>query len=81
MKFLLLHKIGFLRDGCSGQETEYRFDPESPIDAAVVFFCRNIASGLQGTQSRWTGYDVDNLIEAIQASAPAGQALDINWRT
>ena len=67
-------------DNKTGRSTEYRFDAESPFDRAMAFFCKNIARGKQGPQSRQTGYDVDELIAHIQRSAATGRALDIKWR-
>ena len=68
-------------DNATGNSTEYRSDPVSPFDEAIGFFCRNIAAGTQGAQSKMTGYDVDELIACIQASAAAGRALDIAYRS
>lgn len=67
-------------DGLSGTVRDYQFDPVSPFDRAVAFFCRNIAEGKQGMQSRRTGYDVDELIAHIQRSASEGGAVDVSWR-
>ena len=67
-------------DNATGQSTEHRYAPVSPFERAVAFFCRNIANGEQGEQSRLTGYDVDELIEHIRRSAAAHQAVDIHWR-
>ena len=39
----------------------------------------NIARGEQGSQSRWTGYDVDELIEHMTRSAKTGQAVDVRY--
>ncbi len=72
---LLLH-----HDNASGDTTEHRFDAVSPFDGAVQFFCGNISAGTQGSQSRATGYDVDELIAHIQQSARSGQAVDIDWK-
>ncbi len=60
---------------------EYSFEPLSPFDRAISFFCQNIAKGQQGAQSRWTGYDVDELIAHLKKSAAAHQAIEIEWRT
>ncbi len=75
-------KASLLRhyDNTEGNTTEYRFDPVSPFDRAVAFFCRNIAHRTQGSQSRITGYEVDELIEAIGQSASQGRAIEIPWR-
>lgn len=59
--------------------TEYCFAPVSPFDSAMRFFCDNIAAGTQGTQSRLTGYEVDELIEHIKLSAASGQAVEVAW--
>lgn len=67
-------------DNETGLSTEYRYAPESPFDRASAFFCANIANGVQGAQSRWTGYEVDELIEHIQHSAETHQAVTVNWR-
>jgi hypothetical protein len=67
-------------NNATGDETEFRFAPVSPFDLAVGCFCRNIAAGVQGEQSRWTGYEVDELIEHVTCSAQSGQAVDIVWR-
>jgi predicted dehydrogenase len=64
----------------TGEETEFRFAPCSPFDRAVAFFCANIAAGKQGEQSTLTGYEVDELIAAIQCSAASHTALNIAWR-
>ena len=67
-------------DNRSGNATEYRYGPASPFDQAVAFYLGGIAQGCQGSQSRWTGYDVDELIEHITLSAHQGQAVDLAWR-
>jgi predicted dehydrogenase len=67
-------------DDTSGQATEYRYPAGSPFDRAVAFFCKNIEAGEQGSQSRLTGYEVDELIAHIQKSAAEGRAVDIEWR-
>jgi predicted dehydrogenase len=72
---LLVHS-----DNASGNTTEYRFDAVSPFERAVAFFCANIAAEQQGSQSPLTGYEVDELIAHIGASAEAGEALTVNWR-
>ena len=40
----------------------------------------NIANGKQGAQSRWTGYEADELIAHIKQSAASGQSVDITWK-
>lgn len=77
-----LNKASLLKyyNNTTGEETEFRFAPSSPFDHAIEFFCKNIAEGKQGTQSRLTGYEVDELIEHIKCSATSGQALKITWR-
>jgi predicted dehydrogenase len=67
-------------DNATGLSTEYRYEPISPFDRAVAYFCRNIESHKQGGQSRLTGYEVDELITHICKSASTGQALDVKWR-
>lgn len=59
---------------------EYLFDPVSPFERAVAFFCANIENGEQGAQSRLTGYEVDELISHIKRSAREGKAVEIDWR-
>lgn len=67
-------------DNETKQSIEYLYDPVSPFEKAVNFFCENIEKGQQGNQSRITGYDVDELIEHIKKSASNGQAIDVKWR-
>lgn len=67
-------------DDASGTATEYRYDPVSPFDRAISFFCKNIAKGIQGAQSNLTGYDVDELISHICQSAKAKKAVEIKWK-
>lgn len=67
-------------DEATGTATEYRFDPVSPFDRAISFFCKNIAKGKQGAQSKQTGYEVDELISHICKSAKTQKAVDIKWR-
>jgi predicted dehydrogenase len=67
-------------DNSKGAAMEYRYAPVSPFDRAVEFFCSNIEKGLQGAQSRLTGYDVDNLIAHIKRSAESRQAVEVQWR-
>ncbi len=67
-------------DNREAKATEYRYGPVSPFTRAVTFFCKNIARGEQGAQSRITGYDVDELIAHITRSAQTGRALPIQWR-
>lgn len=67
-------------DGTTGQSVEYRFAPLSPFIPELEFFFAHIARGEQGSQSRWTGYDVDELIAHIALSARLGRAVDIHWR-
>ena len=78
----VFHKDSLLihYDNTSGAVTEYRYSPGSPFDRAVAFFLSNIEQGTQGTQSRLTGYDVDELIAHINLSARTGKAVDIDWR-
>lgn len=76
------HKASLLvhYDNATGNTTEYRYAPESPFDRALAFFCANIERGEQGTQSRTTGYDVDELIAHIELSARTGEAVTVDWR-
>jgi predicted dehydrogenase len=67
-------------DNATGNVQEYRYDPVSPFDRAIAFFCENIARGEQGAQSKVTGYDVDELIAHITRSGETHQALDVNYR-
>jgi predicted dehydrogenase len=67
-------------DNATGAATEYRFPPVSPFSRAVAFYCRNIEAAIQGSQSRLTGYEVDELIAAIQRSSQLCEAVDVNWR-
>ncbi|MBI3987456.1 MAG: Gfo/Idh/MocA family oxidoreductase [Lentisphaerae bacterium] len=68
-------------DNATGQAVEYRYAPESPFDRALAFFCANIEKGVQGAQSRFTGYDVDELIATIMKSSSTGQTQAVHWRT
>ncbi|MCF6175893.1 MAG: Gfo/Idh/MocA family oxidoreductase [Victivallaceae bacterium] len=68
-------------DNRNGNSTEYRFAAESPFDRAVEFFCQQIEQGEQGSQSRLTGYEVDELIEHIKLSSKQKQAVEIQWKT
>jgi predicted dehydrogenase len=68
-------------DHASGTSTEYRFSPVSPFDRAVAAFCEDIAVRRQTVQSAITGYEVDELIGAIQTSAANGKTVEIRWRT
>jgi predicted dehydrogenase len=67
-------------DNHTGNSTEYRYAPASPFDLSVAFYLDGIAKGCQGSQSRLTGYEVDELIEHIKLSAQSGQAVTLNWR-
>ena len=67
-------------DNESGTSTEYRFAPVSPFDHAIGFFCENIRKGKQGSQSRLTGYDVDELISHMKISSKSKKAMDIKWK-
>ncbi|OPZ25551.1 MAG: 1,5-anhydro-D-fructose reductase [Lentisphaerae bacterium ADurb.BinA184] len=67
-------------DRASQQAAEYRYGLEPAFERALAFFCANIAKGVQGAQSRLTGYEVDELIQAIKDSATRRQAIDVNWR-
>ncbi|UCH34867.1 MAG: Gfo/Idh/MocA family oxidoreductase [Armatimonadota bacterium] len=67
-------------DEAAGAATEYRYPPVSPFERAVAFFCGNIERRTQGSQSRLTGYEVDELIATIKRSSDSGSALEVNWR-
>ena len=67
-------------DNHSGTSTEYRFGAVSPFERAVSFYCDNIQRGEQGSQPIYTGYDVDELIAAIQRSAMEHRVVDMHWR-
>ena len=67
-------------DNATGQSAEYRYFPDSPFERAMAFFCGNIVRGEQGSQSRNTGYEVNELIDTIKRSSQAKQALEITWR-
>lgn len=76
------HKASVLihYDNATGNATEYRFAPDSPFERAIGFFSRQIELGVQGSQPRTTGYDVDELIATFHRSSESGQALDVNYR-
>jgi len=67
-------------DNATGNSTEYRFDLESPFDRAVAFFCKQIEEGKQGSQSRFTGYEVDELIATIKRSNALKQSVSLEWK-
>jgi predicted dehydrogenase len=67
-------------DQQSGNETVFMFDPVSPFERAVCFFCEHIAQGVQGSQEITTGYDVDELIAHMIKSMEQRRPLDIHWR-
>jgi predicted dehydrogenase len=73
---LLIHD-----DDASGQRHEYRYAPDSPFERAIGRFVADIACGQQTCQTRHTGYDVDQVIASIGASAQSGQAVTIPWRS
>lgn len=68
-------------DNSAGNVTEYRFDPVSPFDRAIEFYCSQIEKGKQGTQSKLTGYEVDELIESIKRSSESKQPVEIQWKS
>lgn len=76
------HKASMLRyyDNRTGDETEFHFDAVSPFDIAVGRFCADIANGQQQVQSINTGYETDQVIEAIFASAASGNVIAIDWK-
>ena len=67
-------------DNGTGNALEYRFPPVSPFERAISFYCGNIEKGVQGSQSIYTGYDVDVLIDAIGRSSGNGAAVEVDWR-
>jgi len=67
-------------DNDSGQNIEYLYEPESPFERAIKYFCDNIKNGCQGGQSRLTGYEVDEILEHFKQSASTGQPKEINYR-
>jgi predicted dehydrogenase len=77
------HKTALLihDDEATGQRHEYRYAVESPFDRAVAAFVADIAAGTQTAQSRITGYEVDQVIATMVASARAGQPLVVPWRS
>ncbi len=68
-------------DNTTGNTTEYGFNAVSPFDQAMAFFCEQIRAGGQGPQSRWTGYEVDELIEHFVKSSDEGQAVEVAWKS
>jgi predicted dehydrogenase len=68
-------------DNKTGNSIEHRFNPASPFDKAVEFFCSNIEQGEQGEQSKFTGYEVDELISCIKLSSDNKQVVEIPWKT
>jgi len=77
------HKASLLvhYDEATGTSTEHRFRPESPFARADAAFVADIAARSQRVQSRWTGYEADELLAAITRSARSGQAVAIDWRS
>lgn len=75
-------KTALLRhyDEASGQSHEYRFAVISPFERAIGAFVADIAAGTQRAQSRLTGYEVDELIATIVASAASGRRETVPWR-
>ena len=73
---LLIHD-----DEATGQRHEYRFAINSPFDRAIAAFASDITARRQTVQSRQTGYEVDQLIATISASAACGQPLSVPWKT
>ena len=67
-------------DNDSGRNIEYLYEPESPFEKAIKYFCDNIKNGCQGGQSRLTGYEVDEILEHFKQSASTGQPKEINYR-
>lgn len=70
-----------IHDDASGRcRHEHIHPPSDPFAAAAVHYRDAIAAGHQGRVGDETGYAVDELIAALQASARSGQAVDISWR-
>lgn len=67
-------------DNTTEEPVVYEFEPVSPFERAIAFFCNNIEKQQQGTQSRLTGYEVDELIAHIKRSADTGTAVKVEWR-
>lgn len=67
-------------DAATGAATEHRFAPVSPFALALATYCEGIARNEQFGQSDLTGYEVDELIAAMQRSAASGQAQPISYR-
>lgn len=67
-------------DEATGAATEYRFAPVSPFARAVAAFCADIAAKRQTVQSPLTGYEVDEMIGAVQESAASGKAVKLGWK-
>jgi len=67
-------------DNATETSTEYRFAPVSPFARAVAAFSADIEAKRQTVQSVLTGYDVDEMIGAIQTSAAAGREATIPWQ-
>lgn len=67
-------------DEATKTSTEYRFAPVSPFERAVAAFCADIGARRQAVQSAVTGYEVDEMIGAIQESAASGKAVKIGWK-
>lgn len=72
---LLIHE-----DEATGQTHEYRYTVHSAFERAIAAYVADITSGKQTAQSRVTGYDVDQLIASIAASARSGQLLSVPWK-
>ncbi len=73
---LLIHE-----DEVTGQTHEYRYAIDSAFDRAIAAYVADITAGTQTAQSRFTGYDVDQLIATIAESARSGQLLTVPWRS
>lgn len=67
-------------DEATKTSTEYRFAPVSPFERAVAAFCSDIAARRQTVQSAATGYEVDEMIGAVQDSAASGRTVRIEWK-
>jgi predicted dehydrogenase len=67
-------------DNATGTQTDHRFAPAGAFDAELAAIYRNIADGRQGEPADLTGYETDEVLDAIMASSRAGQAVDVNWR-
>ena len=77
------HKTSLLihDDEATGTRTEHRFAPQSPFVRAQAAYLADIAARSQRVQTRWTGYEADELLAAITRSARSGAAVDLAWQS